>query len=90
MDVADNHVKIKVARYPQTASILNQCMEQHVVVENEVARVLIRKQALQAFSIAAFATERSNNKINILGSELDSAIGLDDFHNFGFSEPLLI
>src|SRR5208282_3398943 len=79
-DVPHKHVKIETAGNPEAAAVLKEGVEEVVVVQNQVAGVFVGEELGQAGGGAEFAAEDFEDKLNILRSELHTAIGLDDFH----------
>jgi hypothetical protein len=51
-----------------------------VVIQNQVASIVIAEQTQQGLVIGAFLVESSGNELEILGCELDPAIGLNQLH----------
>jgi hypothetical protein len=55
-------------------------LEEMVVIQNQVASIVITEQTQQGLVIGAFLVESSGDELEILGCELDAAIGLNQLH----------
>ena len=54
-------------------------MEQRFIVQDLVARFLVRKQLHQASASSDFPAEHVQDKIHVLGRELDPAVWLNQY-----------
>ena len=55
-------------------------MEERFVVQDQVARFLVTQQLDERFRRAGFRPEHAEDEINVLSSELNPAVGPDDYH----------
>ncbi len=82
----DEHIKIKAAGHLKTAPMFQQGAKEGFIVQNQIARFLVRQQFDQAVRRAGFAAQHRQNEVNIRGRELDPAVGLNHFHRFFFKK----
>src|ERR1043166_2248012 len=74
-------VEVKAAGHAQAPAALQQRMKQRFIIENHVARVLIRQQLDEAFGRAELAAEHRNDELDVLSRELNPAVGLNQLHS---------
>ena len=75
------NVKIKSVGNAQTTPPLQQGMKQSVVIQNQIARLLVCQQLDQAFRRADSLAEDRQNKVDVLSGKLDPAIRLNYSHH---------
>jgi hypothetical protein len=66
--------------------VFQQGVKEGFIIQNEIARLLVREQLDEAIRGAGFAAQHCENKINVRGRELDPTVGLNHFHRFFFKK----
>jgi hypothetical protein len=69
-----------VARNAQTAGVLQKGVVEFLIIEDKVSRIFIRQQADQTLRLSFGFAQNRDDKIDVLGGKLDTAIRLNEFH----------
>ncbi|PYK59507.1 MAG: hypothetical protein DME21_13030 [Verrucomicrobia bacterium] len=67
-------------RDPEAGALLQNRPEQRFVVQNQVARLLVRQQPRQSLHRPGFGTEHRDDELNVFSRELNPAVGLNHIH----------
>ena len=78
--MAHEHVKVEVRGDTQAAALFQQGAEQGFIVQDQVAGVFVRQQFNQSLRGACARAQRRNHEFNVLGRELNPAVGLNHIH----------
>src|SRR5438477_4045984 len=74
----------------QAPPMLQNRPEQGFIVQDQVATLLISQQLNQPLGGTDLWPQHAENKIDVLGRELDPAVGLNDFHNYTTTQIVII
>ena len=80
-DVAHQNVEVKTGGDAKTAATFEQRAKKCFVVKNHVAGFFVREEFYQAIGSFDFVSQNGENEVDIFGSELNSAVRLDDIHH---------
>ena len=80
--VADEHVKIEAAGYPQAAAAFEQGAKKGFIVQNQIPRILVGQELDEAVGGAELAAEDFEDELDILRRKLHPTIRLNDLHRF--------
>lgn len=80
--VADEDVKIEMGRDAKAIPPLEEGVEQPIVVQDQIPARLIRQEPDQALRRGRLGMQHTQNELDVRGSELYPAVGLDHIHHF--------
>ena len=79
-DLADENIEIEVGGDAQATAMLEDGAQQDLVVKNEVAAFFVGEKLNQALRVVDLWPQHAKDEVDVFGSELDPAIGLNDVH----------
>ena len=80
-DIAHQNVEVKPRGDAKTTATFEQRAKKRFVVKNEIARFFVSEEFYEAIGGFDFVAQNGENEVDIFGSELNSAVRLDDVHH---------